>query len=439
MLGVPLPIRSNTQLTEERRTQLRAGLEWVHRFSPGSTLNLKLDLSQTRLGADFHERGWDEGGALDLVDHTASGVRERSVTNSGRHTQRLNDAHVLVLGWEAGRTTRWEDRRQALRQGGGQAALHFDFDAAVDRLALFAQDEWTVSEALALYLGLRGERLDLATTGRDFAPVQRRDDVVSPSFQLLWKLPGAPGRQVRAALSRTYKAPAAMSLVPRPFTSTNNSELDPDERGNPYLWPELALGLDAAFERHWSSGAMFSLGGYLRRIDDVTYDGLALENGRWVRYPVNGGQAMLRGLEFDTRFKLLETDVRFNLTRNWSDRRDLPGPDNRVAEQLRLSGTLGADVQVSSRWTTGASYSYKRGGATRLSLYRHAISGSRHELDAYALAAIAPGWKLRMAVTNALADDAVTGTRYVDAAGTRQVLQTRTMPATLRASLEWSR
>lgn len=440
VLGAPAPVRSDTQLTGERNTQLRAGLEWTHKVAASGTLNLKLNLSQFRRAADFRQQGFDGGGARNLVDDTASGIRERNLKNSGRYAHRLDEAHALVLGWEAERTTRWEDRRQTLRWAGmPPQALHFDFDAAIDRLALYAQDEWTVSEALALYLGLRGERVDLRTVGRDVAPVERGDGMVSPSAQLLWKLPGAPGRQVRMALSRTYKAPAPTALVPRPYTSTNNAPLEPDERGNPYLRPELARGLDAAFERHWNSGAMFSLGGYVRRIDGVTYEALALENGRWVKYPANGGKGMLRGMEFDTRFKLPGTDVRFNLTRNWSSRDDLPGPDNRIADQLRLSGTLGVDVQAASRWSTGASYSYKRGGRVALTPERDAIAGSRRELDAYALYAIAPGWKLRMAVSNALADGQVSGTRYRDGAGMRQVLETRTMPATLRAALEWSR
>lgn len=451
LLGASEQVVRDTQLTHERNTQARAGLEWVHKLDPDSSLSIKLNASQHRRAADFYQQGWGVDGAVNLRDHTASGIDERSVKNSGRYARRLNQHHALVLGWEGERTTRWEDRRQSVdRDGMAPAFLHFDFDATIDRLALYLQDEWNPSERVALYLGLRGERIDLDTTGRAFMPVRRRDAMLSPSVQLLWKLPGTAGDQVRLGLARTFKAPAPVALIPRPYTSTNNAPLSPDERGNPALRPELAWGLDGAFEHHWAKGALVSLGGYVRSIDGVTRDALVVEQGRWVTFPVNGGRARLHGLEFDTRMKLADLladvmtstpkiDLRFNLTRNWSRVDDLPGPHNRVSEQLRLSSTVGLDYQASERMQGGVSYSYKRGGLVRTGLNRYTISASRGELDAYALLGIAPGLKLRATVSNALADDGVSGVRHVDASGQRQVLDTRTMPVVLRVALEWAR
>lgn len=38
-------------------------------------------------------------------------------------------------------------------------------------------------------------------------------------------------------------------------------------------------------------------------------------------------------------------DLRLNVSRNWSTVDAVPGPDNRLAQQTPLSGTVGADYK----------------------------------------------------------------------------------------------
>ena len=128
---------------------------------------------------------------------------------------------------------------------------------------------------------MRWEGLQTEIEGANLERVSQRSSVLSPLFQTLFKLPNKKD-QVRVALTRTYKAPSTANLVPRRFTSANNSRLDPDRRGNPRLKPEVALGIDASFEHYWGDGGMLSASASIRRIEDYMRQGLVQEGDRWV-------------------------------------------------------------------------------------------------------------------------------------------------------------
>ena len=446
-LGEPAEFASNTQLTEDRGGQARADLGWTHKIAPSATLESNLKMSANRRNVDFRQQGFNVAEVQNLDDHTVSHVRDRTLQYTGKYANKFAERHALVAGWDLERNRRREDRTQVLRlHPSFPGTSGMDFDATIDHAALYLQDEWTPSERLSLYLGLRDERIATRTSGSDFAQVSRHEHMLSPLMQVLWKPSGAEDDQLRLGLNRTYKSPAIETLIPRPYTSTNNSPLDPDTRGNPALRPQKALGLDLAYEHNWKGGAMISLGGYLRKVDGLTRDTITREGERWVSYPVNGGGATIRGLEMDTKFKLADAiagapkvELRANLTRNWSEVDDVPGPNNRVEDQLRLSSTVGADYLASERWSVGASYTFKLGGEVRTGPERYDTVGTRRELDAYALFKLTPASKLRLSLSNVLRQDLASGTRYVDADGDMRIAQYRTSPVTLRATFEWSR
>jgi outer membrane receptor protein involved in Fe transport len=267
--------------------------------------------------------------------------------------------------------------------------------------------------------------------------------MLSPVLQSLWKLPGSNNDQIRLGVSRTYKSPTLRLLIPRPYTSTNNRALNPDRQGNPDLRPELATGLDLAYEKYWSNDAQLSMGAYLREIEDVIRSETRLINGRWVSSPFNGDNATAWGLEMDTKFRLSQLlsgapamDVRFNATRNWSEVDGVPGPHNRLDQQPTLSSTLGADYEVSPVWTVGASYTYRSGGSVRTTLFQIDSESARREFDAYSLWTMSDKAKLRLSMGNILEQDVVTGTEYLYEEGTQQVERRRQTPVIVRAQLE---
>lgn len=263
-------------------------------------------------------------------------------------------------------------------------------------------------------------------------------------MQTLYKIPGRKGEQVRLALTRTYKAPATSSLIPRRFTSTNNSPTDPDSQGNPDLRPELATGIDLALEKFWDQGAMMSVSAAVRRITAYNRRGLLFINERWISLPINAGTANTKSLEFDAKFPIQTfyksappIDFRFNLNRNWSSVESVPGPNNRLDQQTPFSATVGLDYRMKGgEVTAGGSYSFKSGGQVRISETQGRYLTARRELDLYALWKFTPKTQLRLTLANVLRQDYANEATYFDRFGSLK--QSSTFPSSMhvRANLE---
>jgi outer membrane receptor for ferrienterochelin and colicins len=436
---------SNRQLTDDQLVQIRSDLNWTHRFAGGAKLDVKLGASRNQKRGAFKQRAFDVDHNLNLDDLTSSHVSERGVNSTGKFSAPYLDKHALGVGWEASLSRRNEDRIEQHQPIPGIESQDSDMDfvARVGRLGLYVQDEWTWSPRFSVYAGVRWEVIGTRSEGNSFDPISNREHVLSPVLQSLWKLPGTENDQLRVALSRTYKTPEISSLIPRPYTSTNNTALDPDTRGNPALHPELALGLDVAFEHYWPNNAMLSIGGYARKISDFIRTDLKFIDRRWVAFPVNGGDARTRGLELEGKlpFKALfagspDLDVRANLTRNWSFVEQLPSPYNRVDGQLRLSATGGIDYRESDRLTVGASFSFKSGGPVRTGPNTLDYTGARRELDMYSLWKVGAASKLRLSLNNVLHQDVRTGAAYLDQDGRLVEDQRRISPLTIRLAWE---
>ncbi|MGO1000250.1 TonB-dependent receptor plug domain-containing protein [Lysobacter sp. CA196] len=450
-LGPELDHVRYRQFTGTDVVQLRSDLHWSREFEQAGKLSSKLGLSGNRERSRFREQGYAIDTSQNLDDVTDGKLRAHGLTTSGKYALPWSQSdaedrgrHALELGWETGLERRRESRLQHLRAIAGQPEIISDlaFDATVRRLAVYAQDEWKLSPAWSLYLGARWERIDTRSEGNRFATVRNGASVLSPVLQSLWKLSQTGNDQMRLGLSRSYRAPELRSLIPRPYTSTNNRALNPDQQGNPALRPELATGLDLAYEKYWDRGAMLSLGAYLREIDDLIRTETRLIDGRWVALPDNGGRARSWGLEVDSQFSLsrwfaaLPVDVRFNLTRNWSRVDALPGPDNRIDSQPRLTSTLAADYALGPAWTVGASYSYRSGGPVRTSLHETESESPRRELDAYALIKLGQRSKLRLSLGNLLERDIVSAAEYFNEQGWQGTQRRRPTSLLLRAQLE---
>jgi outer membrane receptor protein involved in Fe transport len=273
--------------------------------------------------------------------------------------------------------------------------------------------------------------------------VHKRSTVLSPLFQTLYKIPATKGDQLRFALTRTYRALAPQMLIPRHFTSVNNSQTDPDSTGNPNLKPELALGVDAAWEHYWAEGALVSLSASARNIDNSIRNETVFDGSRWVALNMNTGRARARGLEFETKFPLkalIETttalDLRASLSRNWSSVDAIPGPNNRLMGQTPLSATLGADYRLGA-FSTGGSFVFRNGGELRVSANQTTFESVRRDLDLYALWKFDPRLQLRVAVSNLLGQDYLMQSSYtVAGSGTRSSRTIYPAAPTLRATLE---
>ncbi|USX29459.1 TonB-dependent receptor [Oxalobacteraceae bacterium OTU3CINTB1] len=402
---------------------VKSDLAWMQRFDAGS-LTLKAGVEAGNRDGDYLFHGIDAGGTPWLNRAVLSRAYQRRANTSGKYLTPLAAGHDVVIGWDASQVRREESRHQRdtnPRQPDAAPSytLDQDYNASVEQVALFAQDEWSVTPRLQAYLGLRWEGLETRTWGPGKAATASR--VWSPVAQVAWKLPDSARDQLRLALARTYKAPQPRDLVPRRYTINNdNGPTQPDYQGNPSLRPELAWGLDAALESYFARDAMVSVSAYVRRIQDVVQLRLWQENGVWVSSPANGGVADVRGVEIDARVPLklawaggTTVELRTNLSRNWSRVEGVAGPDNRLGNQAPLTANLGMDWRMPQGRGAGANLRFVGGWRARTAQSLVQETGVVRELEAYATWPAAGG-RLRLTVANLLQSARNSGKRYND-------------------------
>lgn len=424
---------------------VREELDWIHKFDGGAKLDANVSGLASRISEWIRRTGSGNPDVPPLHENIPAGGDERGVTTMGKLSTTARAGHTLAVGWDAGRSTLDAYRRDRdTLQPDVLLDADQDYDVAVSRLALYAQDDWTITPAWSAYFGVRWEGILIRTEGNTFPTAHSRSAVWSPLFQTLYKLPGTKGDQVRFALSRTYKAPDLLNLLPLRFKSGNNTQTNPDMLGNPNLQPELAFGFDAAWEHYWAQGALLSATVSGRRISDYTRRQLTFDGATWTSIPINAGNAKTYGLELEAKFPLkaafdttLPLDLRASLSRNWSHVDEVPGPDNRLDAQTPLSATLGADY-TRAQLTVGGSYVFKNGGLVRVLANQTSYQSVRRDLDLYAAWQFDPKLQLRVTAANLLAQDRIGASDFVfDADGSQSARTLVPSHRSVRATLQW--
>ena len=438
--GAP-PISVNDHFVSGGHWQMaRSGLQWNMKGDDGARLEVKAGFQTSSSHSYNRSDGLNAAGVATLVRDTDGHIANRSLTTGGKYSRPLGEAHTLALGWDAERRSRSEQRR--IVENGADLLPGFEglpFEADLTRGALFIQDEWEVAPRWSTYLGLRAERI--ATTSSGYAePAHSSSQVVTPIWHVSHKL-SATGRDlVRASLTRSYKAPELTQLSSRPTINTaypvsgGNTELSPDSVGSSALKPELATGLDLAFEKYLAQGGVISLGGFYRRINGLIRNQTGLQavpwadGPRWVSRPVNLAQARSVGLELELKGRGDELFPASAATAAWlkglslrasgsvyrSAVDGIPAPDNRLAQQQPWSATTGFDqvlgpLLAKGPITLGASLAWTPGYRTQQTPNQAVTLAQVRTLDAYLLWAYDRQTSLRLAANNLLAD----GTRSV--------------------------
>ncbi len=300
-----------------------------------------------------------------------------------------------------------------------------------------------MSSQWSIYQGVRYEAIRTASAGTNLTGTQSRSHVLSPVAQTLYKFPGNSGRQVRLAFSRTYKAPSVNQLTARRMDAEINTRFTPDNSGNPKLQPELATGVDLSYEHFWAPGAVFSLGSSARHIDNTIRTVLDRDaEGHWLIQPVNDGDASVHTLDAEIKLPLklvwdagAGLDARASVNRNWSRVQRVPGPHNRLDQQIPLSATLGMDYK-GDVFSGGASFAFRSGGQVRISQQQSAHLQTGRDLDAYLLYRIRSGLQLRAAVSNLLGEANRDAYQYLGADGIDQTWVVRPNSRRFQLNLE---
>ena len=406
-----------------RSSFARAKVAWKHGLDGGATLQTRLTATLGRRVSDAFYQGYDEIGTLRQDQNVHAGANDSSLLASGKYVSRHVEGHALALGWDAESHRRQERRVQTEVPLPGSTPKDLDElnTSRTRRLAMFAQDEWDINSNTSLYLGLRWEGLQTRTSPAGRSAVDRRFSVWSPVVQGVWRPTGTAGAQLRLALSRTYKAPTPLELIPRRYVAVNNSPANPDTEGN----PALANSVDLAWELNIGHVGFVGVNVIWRRIDDVVVEQLMQENGTWILRRSNQGRAEVGGLGFEGRMKLREVwpevpqvELRGNLAINRSSVQAVPGPDNRLDRQSPWTASVGGDWRADKLpLALGLDFSAKGGGTVRLSAERWLQRRSERTLDLFSTWQINPGGLLRLTVSNAAPVDSQERKVFADVGG----------------------
>lgn len=445
-------------------TMVRLGSTWNTATASGGKLLLRFNtmLNQADGSGQRLESGVPGGGSRTVS--ATSHSRDLALDLNGKFSQLLGEGHSAAAGWELQSNQR-NDSGTTTSSGALADSLTQDVDARIRRLALYAQDEWEWNKQLSFYLGARWEGILTASDGSldvDGATrhVRNRSGVLTPLAHLVWRIPDSKD-QIRASLTRSYRSPSTQQIVGRVAVSSQfsdrskeNESTSPDRAGNPDLKPELAWGLELAYERYLEAGGVLSVNAFYRRIDDLIRNVISLETPsyatakRWVSRPTNIGQADAAGLELEAKFRAMDLwdtelpiSLRANTTLMWSRVSAVAGPNNRLEGQPWATVNLGLDWPIrGTPLTVGGGWNLTPGFTIQQIDSQSSRQGRRAQLDLYGLWRFSPDFSARLSVNNADARHFDTGLTTLGSDGRVQTVDTSARSATqvnLRAEMKF--
>jgi outer membrane receptor for ferrienterochelin and colicins len=397
-----------------RATFLRGFGNWLHRMDGGARLEVKFGFAGGRSSSDVVRNTYDAAGAPLKRYVDADSTRDGSLNTGGKYTRPMGKGHLFAAGWEIEGGHRSQDHVAA----GDSAALFDEGGASLTadsrRIAAFAQDEWDVTPQFSTYLGLRWEGIRITSdqTAAGRGEIRNLSKVWSPVLHGVWRIPEHDKDQVRASVTRSYKAPALNDLIAVPSISTYNDATRPDRTGNPHLKPELATGIDVAYEHYVGKSGILSASAFARNIDDLqrrtTMPAQTASGPRWVSTPINIGKARTAGIELEAKFPLTDVypgapnvDVRSNYSRYWSSVDGIPGPNNRLDQQPKQTANVGADWRLKGvPLTVGGGLNWTPATLVQTTVNETAYTGMKRQFDVYGLVKLNAGAQLRLSANN---------------------------------------
>jgi len=416
----------------------RLNAQWNTRLDEGSRAEIK-----GYVGAyELHTHSLREeflGGAPSRTQQDEIRNRDQSWSLSGKYSHSLEDDQTLVTGIETEGTQR-RQTRHCLQNGldcSYLADFGDDIDAGTRRVAVYAQDEWSIGKQWSFYAGLRWEGIETRSESAD-NPVTNFSGVLSPLLHAVYRFDEKGRDQIRASLTRSYRSPSLQDLIARPSVnsqypcpdgqSCGPNEINyPDRMGNPDLKPELATGIEIGYEKYLAKGGVLGANFFYRHIEDLMRTVSMLETvpwasvPRWVARPRNISTAQTMGLELEAKFRLdewfddvLPINVRSNLALFHSKVDDIPGPHNTLDQQPRYTANLGADYRLRSLpLTLAGSINYTPDTVIRQSEQTTTSTSPKRVFDASAIWTFSPAVQLRLGASNFAPRDYDTGALYV--------------------------
>ncbi len=422
---------TDTGLTDNHSRYAAARLngQWSQRLSADDRLEVRFGLGQAQYKQQITQTAIATTGLLsNALDEQR--FTDRSTSLNGKWTRVLESGHQLVSGLEHEGVRRVEEASAGAGDDSG------NLKARTARWAAYTQDEFKINPNWSAYAGVRYE--SILTEGQVSNELKRnKSQVWTPLLNSLWKPDPAKRDQVRMSLTRSYKTPTLYNLVaPLRYSRDyhpddlvwqgRNVPTQPDRVGNPDLRPELATGIDLAFERYLEGGGVLSANLFHRNIKDLIRYQTRLQTvswstqQRWVSTPQNVGDAVTQGLELEAKFRLNQAwteawpvDLRSNISFFRSKVKDVPGPDNRLDQQPDMTANLGADYRLRGMpLTLGGNVNWNPDYDTRRSQEQLSYQGIKRVVDVYGLWRFSAATALRLTVSNLLPRDYQTATTF---------------------------
>ncbi len=422
---LPAPYATYVSDGDNQFDMLRTNMQWQRRLGDATRLDLRGGLGQSHYQSHSLRQEFDASSLPSRAVDDQISTLGNSWSLTGKLAYQWGDDHSLVGGMELDHNEQRQSR--ATLQDGLPILTEFgdDLNASTQRMAAYAQDEWNISKQFSAYAGVRWEGIETRSDSSNYQ-VSNQSGVLTPLLHATWKPDEKSRNQWRGSLTRSYKSASLSDLIARPslsqrFPAGANEVGSPDRAGNPNLRPELATGVELAYEHYLANGGLMSVNFFYRRISDLMRNVVALEDvswasqQRWVSRPQNVGLATTQGIEVEAKFRLdelvndaLPISLHSNLSFFDSSVDQVPGPNNRLEGQPGGTANVGADYKLRSLpLSLGFSVNYTPGYETRLSDIQIVSVGAKVVTDAFVLWTLNPGTQLRLSASNMLPRDYV--------------------------------
>jgi iron complex outermembrane receptor protein len=433
----PTPYASTSGETEGKVRVMRLMSMLNKRIDENMRCELRGSVGQLSSENNSIANQFNAAGARSLVQTTDGDAKDRSWNIVGKLSRSWGDGkHAFVTGAELEGVKRSENSTTLLNGVRQLADFGSELNVSTKRSAFYLQDEWDPSPQFGTYTGLRWEQIETKS-----GTTTNTSRVLTPLAQGVWRFAAPKRDQIRLALTQSYRAPTTQNLVARPSLNTlfpvpgANTAASPDRAGNPNLKPELANGIELAYENYLKAGGIISVNLFSRRIKDLIRNVTSLEmvpyssNPRYISRPQNLGKATTSGIEFDAKFQLAEIfegafpiNVRANFSVYDSNVDQVKGPYNRIDQQPRASGNLGADYRFrGTPFGIGGNLAFTPAYTTQQTDTQTQKRNTKRVLDLYGLWSMTSTTRIRLTLSNIAPRDLAT-TAMIEQGNQRQTI-----------------
>ena len=356
----PSTYSNSTTAAQNQSAVARLNGQWERRFNELTKGQISFGLGDAHNASVSNRTELDSLGLSNKTLDTHSNINDVTLNTKGKMSYTWRENHQLVGGWELEHAER-SQANSTLQNGSVEPGLNTvggNLTASTELRALYAQDEVDINPQWSAYAGLRVEQIDTHSDSSGYAG-HNTTSVWTPLLHAVWKPDAKRNDQIRISLTRTYLSPTLNQLSGLPVLSIKPNAADsPDSAGNPYLKPQLATGIDIAYENYLSQSSLVSVSTFTRRISNLIRTVTSLQtvpwssSPRWVSAPNNVGGAMTEGIELEAKLQmdeLIEKGPKMSLRATLSLYRSqveyVQGPNNRLDQQPKATGNLGGDYK----------------------------------------------------------------------------------------------